>query len=102
MSFRIYYSDDSIFEGKPEDAPAEGVIVIAMYHPDGERCLLNGWDWYLYCKDEGWYGCDIHGLLDHLKTQPLRWYALKQGRSIASHKFKEMMNRADREWPHRR
>ena len=98
--FRIYYSDGSTFEGLPEDAPADGVIIIATYEETIGRCLLHGWDWYLYRRSEGWYGADLHGVIDHFKNFPLDFYALKQGRTVSTKKFREILKRANKEWPY--
>ena len=98
-SWRIYYDDGSTFEGDPLAAPADGVIVIACYENDVGRQLLHGWDWYVYRRSEGWYGCDLHGLLDNLKTYPDDFVAVKQGRTAHTKVFRAILDRADTEMP---
>jgi len=98
--WRIYYDDGSTFDsvsGQSDQAPPDGVIVIVCYENGVGRQLLQGWDWYVYRRTEGWYGCDLHGLLDNLKNYPLEFSAVKQGRTVHTARFKEIIARADAE-----
>lgn len=68
--WRIYYADGSTFEGRPEDAPGVGVIVIAQHDPHSGRELLHGdgprvVDWYWW-EDGSWLCGDMAGLVQYL------------------------------------
>ena len=95
--WRIYYDDDSTFDstmGAPVDAPAFGVICIVNPHPDHGRVIMNGWDWYYYhSEEEGWWGADIHGLVDHL-LHNLPFQALKQGRNAPDKDWQRILAKA--------
>ena len=72
IPFRIYYGDRSIFEGEPENAPAQNVQAIAWNDPvkgarDVGRVVLDQWDIYIYSDDIGWHGTNKYmDLLQHL------------------------------------
>ena len=58
MHFKIYYGDGSVFEGRPEDAPATGVQAIAWNDPtkgslDLGRIVMQEWDIYIYSDHVG-------------------------------------------------
>lgn len=56
MKFRIYYDDGSTFD-ELEDAPGQGVVVIAQSDEDVGKELLHRKDFYYF---EGrWFGCDL-------------------------------------------
>lgn len=101
--WRIYYDDDSTFDwkdGEPHEAPALGFICCVAYDRDGNRYVMNGWDHYCYDLESGqWWGMDLCGLFDRLIRNKV--YAYKQGRTVTSVKFREIMDRAcfDPEFP---
>ena len=65
MSFRIYYSDGSTFDGPVEDAPGLGVVVIVQDDPDVGRMVMSRWDHFCW-HDGQWWGHDHTGLMDCL------------------------------------
>lgn len=97
--WRIYYDDGSTFDsldGEPHEAPPEGFICAVGYTPEGSRYIMHGWNFYCYDKETTqWWGCDITGLHDRLRRNVM--YAYKEGRTVASVKWQELMNRADRD-----
>lgn len=99
MAWRIYYSDGSTFDssdGEPDEAPALGFICAVGYRPNGHRYIMHGWDHYFYDRDtEQWWGCELTGLIDQLRLNKV--YAYKQGRSVESEVFQELMGRAHRD-----
>lgn len=95
--WRIYYSDGTTYssvDGEPTDAPAHGVICVVCPHEDVGRTVMHGWDWYYYVPStKNWWGSDIHGLLDRL-LHNLEVVGLKQGRSVATPKYREIYKAA--------
>ena len=94
MRWRIYYGDGSTFDntmGTPEAAPPTNVQVIVAYSPENGRELFHKWDWYFY--KNGWWGCDIHGLLDKLMHER-GIITVKQGRTISLQIYKMLVKQA--------
>jgi hypothetical protein len=95
LQWRIYYDNGQVFdstEGKPEDAPSHGILVITEKDQDHGRLCLNGWDWY-YHDGECWWGADLHGLLDRL-LHNLPTHAVKQGRMAPQKVWHDTLDRA--------
>lgn len=106
--WRIYYDDGSTFDsrdGKPEDAPPEGVICIVGYKLGGKRYIAHGGavdstavvrgyaQFYCFDVETGeWWGMDLAGLLDRLRRNLV--HAFKEGRSIPCEQFQAIMHRA--------
>jgi len=68
VGWRIYYGDGSTFcdaDGRPEDAPGWGVVVIPQADPDVGRMMMSRWDHYCW-HDGQWWGHDLVGLMDCL------------------------------------
>jgi len=80
--WRIYYGNNSTFDnfnGKPEDAPATGVIAIAYYDCDNRRRLWSEKDFYWWdvnppvghisvvnAGKPQWFGGDQYGWLQYM------------------------------------
>ena len=89
MDDACYYADGSVFRGKPEDAPTENVVCIAIpprkvrpTDPPGtfyRWTLLHEWDMYIYLdppkgswRVRGWHGINKYeDLKRHLKLANL-------------------------------
>ena len=66
--WRIYYADGSTFDdtqGKPEDAPATGVICILQNPPNHGWQLHRDKDYYLWLGDE-WVGVEPDGFWQYM------------------------------------
>lgn len=77
LSWRVYYLDGSTFDssrGGPQDAPASGVLSIAML------------------RDAPWYGGDQWGLMQYL-LEP-GWKRVLFGRSVTDELFHQVSQRA--------
>lgn len=97
MKWKIIYEDGSTFDntqGKPEDAPSYGVVIIIQEDDYVGRLIMHLWDWFYWRADEGqWWGADVYGLHDQLlANKPIS--AVKLGRNMNSEKFHELMNQA--------
>ena len=62
MEWRIYYADSSTFsniDGRPEDAPGLGIIVIVLKHEDSRirAYIQHEADYYIWAEDR-WWACD--------------------------------------------
>jgi len=70
MDWRIYYADGSTFEGKPENAPGLGVIVIVQKHKDTQigSYLQHQSDYYVWAEGY-WWGCDLFRLWQYWFVQ---------------------------------
>lgn len=102
MNWCIYYDDGSTFgiqDGSPLDAPKFGVIVIAQWDAaEKQRNLMQSWDFYYWHAESGlWWGIDEFGIIDRL-MHALPIEALKQGRTIGTGQYREIMTRADKEF----
>jgi hypothetical protein len=99
FQWRIYYDNGTTFDdqdGSPEDAPAHGLIAIVQRNDEVGRTVTNGWDYYYYNTDpkgEGWWGCEIHGLLDRL-FHNLPVSAVKQGRTATTDVWHSVFQKA--------
>lgn len=98
LKWRIYYSDDSIFDSTQGAIPNDkrrGLICIIFYDRDGVRRILHRHDFYFWISTVGqWSGGDVFGVLDRmLESLPLEY--LCQGRSVSNKKFRAIFSRAD-------
>jgi len=110
-TWRIYYDDGSTFDntmGEPEHASAFGIIAIVGYEEQGERMMLQKWNYY-WAKDlDGrpiWYGSDFIGLVDQLAHDKDREiHGLKLGRTINNKSFNAIVSKAggDKDFPNTR
>lgn len=100
VRWRVYYDDGFTFsneDGVPEQAPAFGVICIVSIDDLVGRVILHRRDWYYWSpKTEGWWGGDIHGLLDRLLHR-IPTDAVCQGRTISDEAYRDIMAAADRD-----
>ncbi len=103
IPFKIYYGDGTVWSGRPEDAPAQGVQAIAWNDPkrgasSTGRVVLHEWDIYIYSDHVGdWHGTNKYAdLLMHLGhgCGPGGVRAVLQGSWIEHSKFKEIIDRA--------
>lgn len=103
---RIYYGDNTIYQGEPEGAPAQNVICIAWNDPtkgarDLGRVVLEQWDIYIYSDDIGWHGTNKYmDLLQHLGRKgcgPGGVRAVLTGRWIDFHNYKMIIEQAKTE-----
>ena len=98
IEWRIYYGDGSTFDssqGPPEAAPPHNVIAVMQKNELTGRDVFNSWDWYLFKDGIGWWGYDLHGVLDQVMNDPDRKiHGLIQGRTIPNEDFKWIIERA--------
>lgn len=97
LQWKIWYDDGNTFDsdqGKPEDAPGRGVVVIATPDEMVGQHLMQGWDWYYYVEDEKqWWGSDKDGMLDHLiRRHPIR--AVSMGANVSNIRFRHILTAA--------
>ena len=102
MIARIYYGDDTIYEGLPVDAPSgkehDGVQYIAWNDPtkgtqDLGRVVLSEWDIYMYSADLGWHGTNKYAdLLMHLEDGKVERVLI--GKWINGAKYQSMGQKA--------
>ena len=75
VHFRIYYSDESYYEGPPELAPGRDVQAIVQDHRTVGSEILSGSDYFVW-SDRGdgyrWWGVDLFGLYDYLVEDGLK------------------------------
>lgn len=76
MTFRVYYSDGTTYQGPPEQAPGWGVVVIVQY-------------------GGGWWGHDLAGLLDCL-AQPGPNVVI-HGRTVGKQDWRRLLDSAHRD-----
>jgi hypothetical protein len=101
MKWRIYYADDSTYEGSTEKdaikATAYGVEVIAIENSYRETGfgIVTGRDAYLY-KDGRFWGCDEAGIWDHLYFYP-GIKVILFGRTIDTDDYDKLVARALKE-----
>lgn len=98
--WRIYYSDGGTFsheDGDPLSAPPHGVVCISQF-ANGKKTIMHGWDWYYWNAEHGeWWGIDDNGITDRL-MHGLCIEALKQGRTVPTPLYQEMMTLADKDF----
>lgn len=101
MKWAIFYDDGTTFEYEEftraihrerlMSAPTHGVIAIVQKLPDEVRPqMIHQCDFYIW-RDDMWWGCDLAGLLDHASIGG-SW--LKQGRTIRTTKYREILGAA--------
>lgn len=110
IDWRIYYGDGSTFDssmGGPWDAPGHGVVAIVKLEPDlpeQGRSVLHRWDWYYYRDGDGWWGSDIHGMLDQFThDRDNKLSSLKAGWMVTNERYRELVDKAryDRDFPNK-
>lgn len=101
--YRIYYGDETTFEGEPWDAPTRNVQAIAFDDPDKAyghygRIVMQGWDLYIYTDAvRGWVGTNKYAdLLMHLEDGigPGGVRAILRGKWIDRVTWKRIVDRA--------
>ncbi len=94
ISFRIYYSNDTVYEGEPEEAPGTGVIAIVQKDEDVGRVVLHG-D-HVYCwHEDGWCGHNILGW--HLCAAQSGWKKVVFGVTIPKTKYLFILHKATKD-----
>lgn len=80
-AWRIYYDRGTYGseDGPVEDAPGQGVLVIAQADEDVGRELRYGHDFYVWNGDR-WFGVDQYGLWDYLSHPG--WRKVVAGRTV--------------------
>ena len=94
MRWRVYYDSGATYsdeDGPLEDAPGEGVIVVAQVDDDVGRELLHGKDFY-YFERGRWFGCDLYGLWDYLRRAG--WRKVLAGRNVEHRTYSALYERA--------
>ena len=82
-----YYSTFSNLDGRAEDAPVNGIVLIQqpMENGRGVDVVLYG-DYYALDEEGKWIGMDANGLQDR-RDNDIPFSALKQGRWINTERF---------------
>lgn len=97
--WKIYYSDGREFsneDGSARSAPFWDVQNIIQWNQIAEKKYhQNQADWYIF-RDGFWFGVDRDGLIDYLAHYRDE-YIIKMGRTIPTHKWLEIFNRAKRD-----
>jgi hypothetical protein len=122
MRWKLYYADLSTFsseDGEWSDAPSQGVVGLAIPHPDHGRQILSGDAYLLQEGHREPQASDVFGVLAHLIAQgqspglPLyrvsaqeMWNAgVKFGHNVDNDDWarlwKWMVKDADTTWPER-
>lgn len=91
IKWRIYYGDDTYFEGEPQDAPERDVQIIVQHDDDRGWIMTHANDFYLWNHNR-WHGADAVGMYDYL-MQP-GWKRVLFGRTLPHGKFNEIYYRA--------
>ncbi len=68
MDWIVYYEDGSSFtseDGKPEDAPRRGVLIVAVGDKEVGKQLHHRADFYMWKKGE-WVPADKWGFMDYM------------------------------------
>ena len=92
MEWKIWYGNGETFssdDGPPEKAPAFDVQAIAQADKATGRIVLTRFDFYVR-KEDGWYGVDLFGMLDHFLDSGL----LKAGRTIPTSEYNSIVQQA--------
>lgn len=98
--WRIYYADGSTFDstmGDAHEAPSEFFTCAVGYDDKDKRYIMHGWNYYRWDKDSTqWWGMDDQGLKTRLRHNG-EIYAYKEGYTITTAKFNEIMGRAHKD-----
>ena len=93
--FRIYYDDENIYDGPPEEAPRLGVQAIVQFTEHEGRSVYSGEDYYWWDDDGTWRGGDLFGLFDYLIRPGYKLVLF--GRLIHNAKYKEILDLAHKD-----
>lgn len=101
MNWIIYYGDGSTFssnDGTWLRAPVDNIQVIVQTNPEGGLMTCAGSDYYFMTMRDGdehprWYGGDIIGLLEYLRTTG----RVKFGLHISNGQYKKILERAKKD-----
>jgi len=93
VAWRIYYDDGGAFSSGSavEDAPCDGVIIIAQADHDVGKEILHRKDFY-YWERGRWWGCDRYGLEDYLRRPG--WKKVLAGRNTEHRNYSALYERA--------
>jgi hypothetical protein len=94
MRWKIFYSDGTTYsdkDGDPFDAPARGVQVIIVEHPQVGRNVITKENNYWW-TGERWFGGDLYGLYDYLQDAGPKKVIF--GRIIDSVQYHEIVSKA--------
>lgn len=93
----LWYSDGSTFtsqEGKPEDSPPWGVVLITQ-EVENMDMLAYQKDYFLYRTDwEQWIEVDNFGLMDHMIHNAHNISCVRGGRWMPTNEWKALQKRA--------
>jgi len=97
LSWRIYYTSGSTYDGAPEDAPERGVQCIVHDAAETGRTILSRFDFYCWHPDRAipWDGHDIFGLWDYLAAPG--WKRVIFGESIPNEDFAAIHEQAEQD-----
>ena len=90
--FRIYYADDTTYDGDPKDAPGLGVIVIPQDDAAVGRMMMARWDYYCWHPDQRWWGHDFVGMV--LCLAKPGWSRVLIGETVSEEKYDAIYARA--------
>jgi len=94
MSYRIYYDDDSTYDGAVQLAPCEGVVVIVQEDTNVGREVLHIKDFY-YHEHGRWWGSDRWGMEDYLRRPG--WRKIVAGRNTSYANYSTLYDKASRD-----
>lgn len=90
--FRIYYADNTTYDGDPFQAPALGVLVIVEKDPDHGRRIVAGKDYFVW-TGERWYTVDYIGMIDYLIIPGPKRVLI--GRTVPNQQWYDTFKKAD-------
>lgn len=92
MRWRIFYADGSTFgheDGKPEESPTHGVVVI-VNETDAAIQVIHQIDFYWW--RDWWRGGDIFGFIDQSARYGATW--VRQGETIKFEEYQAILGEA--------
>ena len=96
LNWRIYYGDGTTYDetdGPAEEAPAWGTVAVVTRNSNDPREIVSvqgtGFDYFVYDKNNDWWGADFIGLIDRLADRSAKVVCF--GRTIEPHKYEQII-----------
>lgn len=95
LMFRIYYGDETIFEGEWKNAPTWNVVDVMQMDEVNDRPYHQSNKDYYIQREGKIVGVDFIGLIDHLVNE---LGVVKVGRTIDTRRFLKIRAQADKDF----